>query len=176
MNRTLLALLVLCCTVSLASAGVNAGGVIFAHDPTYAYTDDNTSNYCGLGAAPATCASADVELDGSSSADVRVWKCYAAFWNPPRLKSIEFGIRYPGGSTGISILQHGPCIGDTDLGAAEFPGSGWPGSNTGDIIVFQYTQTSTSPIEFYWFAGYTRSAAAYNVFELRDHPDPGIGG
>jgi hypothetical protein len=49
---------------SRALAGPNAGGTIILHDPNYISCLDR-DRYCGLGTPPASCAEADVRLDGT---------------------------------------------------------------------------------------------------------------
>src|SRR5271169_1949358 len=137
MCRGLLGVLLCLFAASAALAGPNAGGTIVVHNPGLAYTVDNTISYCGLGTAPGSCAGADVELDGSSSSAIMVWKVYAAFWpgTSPRLKGITFGVNYPDGPTGIAIINQGPCSADPDHGGSEEPGIGWPGADTGTSVV-----------------------------------------
>lgn len=177
MKSLMIMAVVLSCAASVVVAGPNAGGAIVAHDASLAFTTDNTTSYCGQGVLPSSCAAIDAELDGSGPGTVQVWKVYAVFYpgGAPRLKAMTFGIHYPAGASGIHLGFHGPCIGDLNSGASEFPGAGWPGTDTGTTIVWQYTQT-TYLTECYWFAGYTASALSRNVFQLRDHPDPNLGG
>ncbi len=154
-------------------AGVNAGGTIVAHDASTVYTSD-VATYCGTGVIPGSCEAVDTSLDGSSDVQPMVWKVYAAFGegSSPRLRGMTWGIDYSGAS--ILLLAWGPCIGDPNNGAAEFPGAGWPEPNTGTSIVWQYTQTSRL-VECYWFAGYNYSGSP-SVFQLRAHSDPVLGG
>ena len=58
-------IVLLCGMCETSMAGINSGGTIFVHDANLAWTSDNSTSYCGLGPPPATCADADVELDGS---------------------------------------------------------------------------------------------------------------
>lgn len=164
------------CVGSASLAGPNAGGVLVAHDPSFIYTD-LMSDYCGAGTAPTSCSDLDTELDGSSPSQyARIWKVFSLFppASAPRLKALTFGIHYPTGRSGIAIQLWGPCIGDLNAAQPEYT-MGWPGSDTGVALVFQDVQT-TSVVECFWFSGYTLSASAHNLFTLRDHPDPMLGG
>jgi len=173
MKKFLMAVAALVCMGGVAFAGPNAGGTIIAHDANLQYTTD-ILDYCGLGTPLSVCEGADVNL-ASSGGTQWVWKVYAAFipGSSPRLKGMTFGITYPGA---IALVQGGlgPCIGDPNNGAAEFPGAGWPGTGTGTSLVFQFTQTSEL-VECYWFAGYDYYGAPA-LFELGPHPDPVLGG
>lgn len=174
MKKFLMAVAALACMGSVAFAGPNAGGTLIAHDASLAYTVDN-ANYCGQGVPipGCECQAADTQLDGSNAESHRVWKVYAAFLpgSSPRLKGMAFGISY---TSGISIVAYGNCCGDPNNGAAEFPGAGWPGSDTGTSIVFQNTQTNCI-VECYWFAGYNYYGYP-EMFCGRAHPDPVLGG
>jgi hypothetical protein len=154
-------------------AGPNSGGTIFAHDANIDYTTD-TAAYCGVGTAPTDCASADANVEGSTADAPKVWKVYAAFeaGTQPRLKGMTFGVQYDADE--LIISAYGPCIGDPNNGAAEFPGAGWPGNDTGTSLVWQDTQV-TEIVEAYWFGGYSYYGNP-NVFQLRDHPDPILAG
>ena len=170
MKKSFLVLAALACVSGVALAGPNAGGVILVHNPNLPYAGPGT--YCGQGDALSSCEAANTELYGSDNS-YRVWKVYAAFGpcSAPRLKAIAWGVHY---DLWIIVLDHGPCIGDFNNGAFEQAGPGWPGSDTGDAVLFQYTQTSTL-VEYYWFAGYAYYGQP-GTFQLRDNPDPGYGG
>jgi len=171
MKKFLMAVAAVALVGSAAFAGPNNGGVIFLHDASTSIGE------CGAGSAPSSCEAADTEIDGSDNS-TQVWKVYAAFkpCTAPRLKAMTFGITYSDFNQGGTLYMsgHGPCIGDTGNGAAEFADPGWPASGTGDVIVWQYTQT-TLLVEAYWFAGYAYYGAP-SVFALNANPDPGLGG
>jgi len=171
MRTPLLAAAAVVSLAGVALAGPNADGTIFAHDANLAYTVDN-ARYCGLGTAPPSCEGADTEMDNDQSQPM-VWKVYAAFATgaSPRLKGMTWGIHY---DLSIHISACANCCGDPNHGAFEIPGPGWPASDTGTSMVFQNTQTSQL-VECYWFAGYGYDAVPA-IFQLRDHPDPGLGG
>lgn len=158
-----------------ALAGPNAGGTIFCHDASEAWTID-LSTYCGVGVAPASCTAADPEIDGASGTGPMVWQVYAAFpdGSSPRLKAMTFGIHY---DDPIQLVARGPCL-DFDspcpMWGCDTPGPGWPGSDSGDALVWQDTPTAAL-IEVYWFAGYNYGGVPA-TFSLRDNPDPGYGG
>jgi hypothetical protein len=166
-----MAVAALACVSGIASAGPNDGGTILVHDANAVYTTDNAT-YCGLGLGLQACGQADVVLEGSENVAM-VWKVYAAFrdGSAPRLKGMTWGISYPGS---VVLAAYGPCIGDPNNGAAEFPGAGWPNSNTGTSLVWQNTQTSLL-VEAYWFAGYSYYGEA-GLFQLQAHADPVLGG
>jgi hypothetical protein len=173
MKKFLMAVAALACIGGVAFAGPNAGGTIVAHDASLVYTSD-ILDYCGLGEPLTQCEAADINLTGSTDAAPGVWKVYAAFFpgSSPRLKGMTFGIQY--NEAEVLLSGYGPCIGDPNNGAAEFPGAGWPGSDTGTSLVFQFVQTAEL-VECYWFAGYNYYGNC-NLFQLRDHPDPVLGG
>lgn len=170
MKTFLMAVAALACIGSVALAGPNAGGVILVHNPNLPYAGQG--DYCGQGGALASCEQANTELDGSDNS-YWVWKIYAAFapCSAPRLKAIAWGVHY---DPWIIVLDHGPCIGDFNNGAFEQAGPGWPASDTGDAVLFQFTQTNILT-EYYWFAGYAYYGQP-GQFCLRDNPDPGYGG
>jgi hypothetical protein len=159
---------------SFVLAGPNAGGTIILHDPNYIWCLDR-DGYCGLGTPPASCTEADVRLDGTFPGASKLFKMYAAFpeGSRPRLKAMSFGVHYP--TPAITLVAWGPCIGDLNNGALEFPGPGWPEPDTGTAMVFQNTQTSLL-VECYWFAGYNYYPPVPQILQLRDHPDPVLGG
>lgn len=166
--KPLLGLVLFCATAAAALAGPNGGGTIAVHDPGVLWTVDQPQ-YCGAGIAPTSCSTVDARLDGTGAANIAVWKVYALFADPssPRLSAVSFGVHYP---DNIVVLEaYGPCPG---AGGTEFPGMGWPRTDTGTTVAFGSTQTDRT-VECYWFAGYAESPA---VFQLRDHPDPEIGG
>lgn len=173
MKKFLMAVAALVCMGGVAFAGPNAGGTLIAHDANLAYTTDITV-YCGLGLQLGACENADVNLEGSDAANPKVWKVYAAFLpgSSPRLKGMTFGVNYD--PSNLIVGAWAPCIGDPNNGAAEFPGAGWPGPNTGTSLVWQFTQTTTL-VEAYWFAGYNYYGNP-NLFVLQAHPDPILGG
>ncbi len=167
-----MALLLAGCLAAPALAGPNAGGTLFAHDASMTYTSDIES-YCGQGTAPASCDGADVRIDGSDADNVMVWKVYAAFLDgsSPRLKGMTWGVDY--NADDLLLTAWGPCIGDPNNGAAEFPGAGWPEPNTGTSLAWEETQTGLLT-EVYWFAGYQYGDPS--VFQLQPHSDPVLEG
>ena len=165
MKRPLLLVAALACLGRAALAGPNAGGVLAVSDPGVAYQGAGLP-YCTKGVDPPTCEAAMTEHDGG---DRCVWKVYAVFkvCSFPRLKALDFGVNYdawPTDPTGLVILDHGACIGDFANGAQEYPGPGWPSPGTNDVVIFQFAQTSTIDL-FYWFAGYAYDAGS-NLFAL----------
>lgn len=170
MVKALLIGVALVCADEVALAGPNAGGTIIVHNPRLAYPGHGQSA-CGLGQEPASCESAITEIDGGDNAFV-VWKVYAAFipCSAPRLKGVSWGIHY---DPAVIIVDDGACDGWV-AEPQDMPGPGWPGTDTGDTVVFTDTQTTTL-VELYWFAGYAYNGVP-SIFALRDHPDPSYGG
>jgi hypothetical protein len=166
MKKFLMAAAALALMGNVAFAGPNAGGTILVHNANLTYVGGPGYSACGQGTPPASCEAANTRIDGSDN-HYWVWKVYAAFapCTAPRLKAFDFGVRY---GTGVIILDHGACIGDLNNGAFEQPGAGWPGSGTGDAIVFQNAQTTTL-VESYWFAGYSYYGAV-DMFSLTAGP------
>lgn len=161
MKRLLMAVAALA-IAGVAFAGPNAGGTIFLHDANAVYTTD-TASYCGVGAAPAGCEGADVQIDGSDNVAM-VFKVFAAFvpGSSPRLKALAFGITY---DASVSVGAFGPCA------EFELAGTGWPGSGTGTSIVWDNAQTAEM-VEAYWFAGYSYYGAPA-ILALGPNPDQG---
>ncbi len=146
------------------SAGPNAGGTLIVHNPDLAYTSD-TSDYCG--ALPlSSCANAVSEIDGSGPDAIKVWKVYAAFpsGSSPRLKGVSFGVTYPG-NVRVACQGYGSCA-DQD-----FPDDAWPGSGSGDAVIWDSAQT-TILVECYWFAGYVSGGSGTCTLG----PNPTLGG
>jgi len=154
-----------------AQAGPNADGTIVVHDADLQFCFDD--QVCGMGVVPGSCDEVDVRLDSSGSIP-QVWKVYASFpaQSAPRLKGMTFGVHY--GIDEFVLISWGPCIGDPNNGAAEYPEANWPGPDTGTTIVFQYTQT-TPMVECYWFGGYAYYGGPAQ-FALAPHPNPALGG
>jgi hypothetical protein len=153
MKKFLMAAAALALVGSVAFAGPNAGGTIIVHNAQLTYPGPGQGfSGCGLGTPPASCESANTQIDGNDN-HYWVWKVYAAFapCSGPRLKAMDFGITY---DQPVYVLDHGNCLGDPNNGAAELPGPGWPNSGTGTVLVWQYTQTTTL-VEAYWFGGYS---------------------
>jgi hypothetical protein len=153
-----------------ALAGPNAGGTIFCHDVSRVWTLD-LSTYCGVGIGPESCPAADTEIDGATAPVV--WKVYVAFaeGSSPRLKAMAWGIQY---DAALRLVAWGQCADFPCPSLCEFYGPGWPGSDTGDAVVWGETQTTTL-VEAYWFAGYNYGGSPA-TFRLRNHPDPHLGG
>jgi hypothetical protein len=169
-------LLGLLCPLSLplvALAGPNLGGTLILHhsgfmeryhDPPYCGQSNLTDCYAAVTTSP-----------GGTYVEAPIWFVIAAFpdWAAPRLKAMTFGIHYD--PSHLTLIAYGPCIGDQNNGALEMPGSGWPGSDTGTAIVWQYTQTSML-VEGYWFTGYDYYGNDPTTFSVIPHPDPVLGG
>jgi hypothetical protein len=181
MKKFLMAVAALALIGSVAFAGPNAGGVLFVHNATLAAPSNPLPpGYvaCDGGTVPATCDAANTQLNITDNT-LWVWRVYAAFkpCSAPRLKAISFGITYPDYNTGgdLILAGHGACIGDTGNGAQEYPSAGWPGSGGGNVLVYQYAQTTTIT-EAYWFAGYTYPYNGVAQFAVNANPDPDLGG
>lgn len=161
MKKFLMVVAALASLGTVALAGPNAGGTIFATDANLVYTTDIT-NYCGLGTIPATCDGADLQVNpGGQNV---VWKVFAAFPqnSSPRLKAVAFGVSYDAGN--ILVNAFGPCP------EFELAGAGWPAPNTGTSVVWTNVQTGLLT-EAYWFAGYNYYGAG--TFNLIGNPDQG---
>jgi len=155
-----------------ALAGPNEGGTLIVHrNASLVYTAEQ--NYCGqsdLGNCEDAVVSAPADPES-----VVVFHLLAAFpaESSPRLKGLSFGIEYD--PERLALVAHGPCIGDLDNGAMEYPGANWPESGTGTSLVFQTTQTSAI-VESYWFAGYAYTGVDSVTFRVVAHPDERLGG
>ncbi len=147
-----------------ALAGPNAGGTLIVHYPGLSYTTD-TTDYCGI-APLSSCAGSVSRIDGSGPGAIKVWKVYAAFadGSSPRLKGVSFGLTY---ATNVALPAHGYGL----CADTEIPDHAWPGSGTGNALVWDVPQTATL-VECYWFAGYTSGGPG--TFALG--PNPSLGG
>lgn len=155
MKTILTAVAVFSLLAKAALAGPNAGGTILVHNPQLTYPGPGQGfSACGMGTPPASCESANTRIDDGDNQYV-VWKVYAAFvpCTSPRLKAMEFGITY---DPSVVLVDRGNCLGDPNGGHQELPGPGWPSSGSSDVLIWQYTQTTTL-VEAYWFAGYTEN-------------------
>jgi hypothetical protein len=159
MKGFLMALAALTLVGNVAFAGPNAGGTLFVHNASLAAPSNPLPpGYvaCDGGLVPASCVEAYTQMNSVDNT-LQVWRIYAAFrpCSAPRLKAISFGITYSDFNTGgtLVVAGSGPCIGDANNGAHEYPSAGWPASGGGNVLVYQYTQT-TLTTEAYWFAGY----------------------
>lgn len=145
--------------VSDSQAGPHAGGTLIVHSENLVYSVGDV--YCDT-MPPSSCASVGTRVDVSGPS---VWVVYGAFLDAetPRLRGIEFGVRY---SPGIEIVAHGSCA---DL---EQSLPGWPASGSGTVIVWFDNQVGQL-IPAYWFAGYAASAGGSVSFEVGPHPQNG---
>ena len=98
MKQLLCVLVALGLTASVASAGPNAGGVLWVHDTGVAFSSDPMT----FPPAPANCAGVDNQMplwDGVNPAEPenRIWTVYAAFpaGSSPRLYSVGWGTQFP---------------------------------------------------------------------------------
>lgn len=162
MKKFLVVVAALACLTSVASAGPNAGGTIYAQDANLVYTTDIT-NYCGLGTAPGACPDGVDTQINAGGVNV-VWKVFCAFrqGTEPRLKAVAFGVSYD--DSNILVNAFGACA------EFELAGAGWPGNNTGTSIVWTTTQMGLVT-EAYWFAGYNYYGPG--LFSLIGNPDQG---
>ncbi len=143
-----------------ASAGPNAGGMLFVHDAGIAYTTDGGDPWPSV--LP-TCEGADHELPvGTPPGGAgHVWKVYAAFplSSSPRLKALCFGAVF---SPSVTVLA-GSVPGLMDF---ELPTAGWPFlSGYGVMMSFGQVQTH-HVVECYWLSGYGDSG----LWSLNRHP------
>lgn len=165
MKKFLLALAVLCLG-TMAYAGPNAGGTLIAHDANLTMLGtDGLISICAQGTDPATCADADVRIDGAMSGDEAIFKVYAAFLegSAPRLMGITFGCTYAGDPV---LTAWGHC------GDFELADDTWPAPGTGTSVTWNTVQTAYLTA-VYWFAGYQYYGGG--TFDLAGNPGQGGG-
>jgi len=167
MKKFLLAVAVLC-VGTMALAGPNQFGTIFAHDSGLGMTATNGNlPICPQGVIPAHCTEADAEIDGAVIGNEGVFKVYAAFieGSSPRLMGITWGVTYDNSNIVIPAGLFGNC------GDFELNDTGWPGSGLGSSVTWNTVQTGYI-VPVYWFAAYNYIGPG--VFMLG--PNPGQGG
>jgi len=157
MKKFLLALVVLAIASAPALAGPNENGVIVVHNTGIAWSSDLTlppaspvpafADPCpGLGTFVNT-----MEL-GTTVADEKVWKVYAAFpvANSPKLLGCAWGIgSAPVNAGGVTVLHNGQSR------ALDFSitTSNWPGDQSFVGMSLDTTHVTTVT-ELWWFGGY----------------------
>jgi hypothetical protein len=150
-----------------AWAGVNAGGVLVAHDASLLTSGTNgSSSLCGQGSAPTTCVGdVDARIDGAVAADPALFKVYAVFpqGSSPRLMGITFGVSYDAAKIVITKAEN--------CGDFELPDTGWPGSNLGNSVTWPAANTGLiTPV--YCFYGYAYPAQS-GTMDLIANPSQG---
>jgi len=164
MKKFLMAVAVLCLG-TMAFAGPNANGTIFAHDANLLISaTDGAVSICGQGLVPATCDDADLEIDGAIADDASIFKVYAAFpdGSAPLLMGITWGVSYD--DTNLILPLYGKC------GDFELNDDGWPAPGKGSSVTWNTVQTGhLTPV--YWFAAYTYGAPG--TFNLGPNPAQG---
>jgi hypothetical protein len=171
MKHLLWFLAVLGLAASVASAGPNAGGVLWVHDTGIVYSGDTVQPV--VSTPPADCAGVDNQqpLDGVR----RVWKVYAAFppGSHPRLKGTAWGIEFPEAPADpyVYIDPAGCGLPDEDGRGSDFaiPEGGFPTTSGGQIGQSFPSARLTRVVELYYFTGATYSptnASAPDTFKI----------
>jgi len=155
----------LCIPISVF-AGVNAGGVLVAHDVnlTQSQTDGN-QDICGQFPLPADVGGVDARIDGAFAGDPAFFGVYAMFpsGSSPRLLGLTWGIQF---SEADVVLSGYATCGDFEMYMDE-----WPASGTGSSVTWDVAQTS-STVLVYSFCAYVYTATP-SLFELTPHPELG---
>lgn len=144
------------CWASAATAGPNAGGVLWVHASGLAYSTDLPMP--PESPAPADCAGVDHQEDLNDIQ--RIWKVYAAFpsQNSPRLMGLGWGLSISMVGGGYVAIDPTGC----GLPQADGPGTdyetilnGWPDTD-GATIEQRFTTgpRTSSVIELYYFSGF----------------------
>jgi hypothetical protein len=164
MKKFLLAVAVLC-VGTMAFAGPNAGGTLIAHDANLLMSaTDGLVSICGQGLPLDVCENADIEIDGTSAADVSIFKVYAAFaiGSAPRLMGIAWGVTYD--PDNLFLTAWGKC------GDFELNDDPWPSSGSGSSVTWNTVQQGyLTPV--YWFGAYTYGNPT--LFNLGPNPSQG---
>lgn len=150
---------------SVGQAGPNAGGTLIVHyagatvPPEPTFVDGNLFD----------CAGAVAQAPAGSQ--VILWFVYAAFPPnaSPRLKVVSWGVDYP--TSSVAVAWGVPPLGAVEI-TASGPNGPWPAAESGDLLGFAGTLTSTVD-QIYTFAGYGESGASFSTVT---HPDPVLGG
>ncbi|MCA9726531.1 MAG: hypothetical protein R3E12_14260 [Candidatus Eisenbacteria bacterium] len=155
--KTSIVALLLALIASSASAGPNAGGLLYlalAGDVVYTEGTD----YCGT-ATTNDCRNAVTRADGTSASQPAVIHCLAQFFGNTRLAGVSFGIDYD--DAAVRIVDFRSC------GDAETPQGDWPAPGTGTVVHWDVEQGGAS-VEVYWFAAFAY-ADGYSM-DLIPHP------
>jgi len=166
MKHLLWFLAVLGLTASVASAGPNAGGVLWVHDTGVIRPGPIVWPGDPDGAGCPT--SVDNEVD--ADAVVRYWKVYAAFpaGSSPRLSTVawktEFTTVDASPSSYVYVEGGSVCNGETPTTVFFLGGDGFPGANGGTIGQAFPNNTRTTlvtPLFMFWGYGYNADPATY---------------
>ena len=183
MKQLLCVLVALGLAASVASAGPNAGGVLWVHDTGQTFTTD-TVTWPADPAAVGCPGSVDNEMPlyGVGSTPVsRYWKVYAAFppGSSPRLKSVAWGTQFPVAGTSttsyVSVTNGDRPNGETSSTMFFIGGDGFPTVSGGTIGQSFPNQGTTSTgartglvtaLFTFWGWAYTDGVAAPPTWSL----------
>jgi hypothetical protein len=157
MKQMLCLLAMMSFAASAATAGPNAGGVLWVHDTGIVFSTDLTLP--PVSTPPADCAGVDnqQDVDGVD----RVWKVYAGFppESHPRLKTCGWAIQFPEAATSPSsyVTVTGGGIPDEDGPDTDFfiGDLGFPTASGGQIgQSFPFGPRLTTVVTLFYFYGF----------------------
>lgn len=179
MKKLLCLLAVLSLTVSVASAGPNAGGVLWVHDTGLTWT--STTPLPPVTTPPADCAAVDNQQELSDGSITYIWKVYAAFpaGSSPRLKTCGWATQFPEVATSadsyVSITDGGAPDAD-GAGTDFFIGDlGFPTASGGQIgQSFPTGPRLTTVVELFYFYGFgVNATGSLPTFSVVENSAPG---
>ncbi|MCK4304913.1 MAG: hypothetical protein KAY24_11810 [Candidatus Eisenbacteria sp.] len=178
MKKLLIWLVLLGCTVSLASAeSANLeNGVFIAHyEAQIEYTHDPPiEGWCGA-YAPFAISSAEEQvnrIDTSTAVGV-VWYVLAAWDEDKEWCATQFGLGdYDARVFAFSAV--GPCF--PDAAGLEIPTAGWPAPNEGTACVVTGDAWTGNYVPVYYFTGYAYGYYGEEILQLTSDPSHGFGG
>ena len=154
MRSSILAVLtflaVLGLTASAASAGPNAGGVLWVHDTGIVFSTN--PSLPPMSTPPADCAGVDNQQD-ADGVD-RIWKVYAAFpeGSSPQLKSTGFGTRFPDAPPDPYITIDAAGCG-APAGVTWDGTGGFPTASGGEVWLNFLSPGQATVVELFYFTG-----------------------
>ena len=136
-------------TASVASAGPNAGGVLWVHDTGMVFSTD--LSLPPESTPPANCDGVDNQQD-ADGVD-RIWKVYAAFpeGSHPQLKSTGFGTAFPEDPLHPHIVMNLAGCGGPD--SALMVSNGGFSIHPGEVWMTFPTARHTTVVELFYFTG-----------------------
>lgn len=178
MKQLLWLLAVLGLTASVASAGPNAGGVLWVHDTNITFSSDIPLP--PVSTPPTDSSNVDNNQTLSDGVVNRFWKVYAAFpaGSSPRLKTCGWAIQFPDANTSAEsyVSVTGGDAPNADGAGTDFwiGDLGFPTESGGQIgQSFPTGPRRTLVVELFWFYGFGYHVAGdFPAFSTAQHSAP----